>query len=127
MKQGDRSFIRRVCYLFLLPVLPLITGGVALFIAFRGDSIRDFFPTLWLEWREMTTTWLAQHTFWPEAGWCWHFEVDETETEPGGPWMTWRKRFVWRDPVEAGRPGWTWNLQDAAYAAREYLARTHST
>lgn len=61
----------------------------------------------------MTTTWLAQQTFWPEAGWCWHYEVDKTARDAGGPWMTWTRRFVWRDPVEAGQPGWTWSLADA--------------
>ncbi len=98
--------------------MPFLIAAIALWIALSEDRIRSFFPTLWREWFQMLSTWFAQNTFWPEAGWCWHYEHDKAETAPGGPWMTWRHRFVWRDPVKAGDPWWTWSLVDAAYTVR---------
>lgn len=100
----------------LLPFTVLACWLLALYDAAQRDSIRGFFPTLFGTGWELTLEAVARNLFWQEAGWCWHYEVDPKIMEPGGPWKTWRKRFVLHDPVKAGFSGWTWQLSDAASA-----------
>jgi hypothetical protein len=99
---------RSLYRLVLLPFVPFVAGIFAIREAIAEDSLRDFLPNLWWAWRRMTLQSIARNSFWPEAGWCWHYD------EP-----VWRRRFVLHDPIKSGKLGWTWVLADADFTIQQ--------
>lgn len=100
--------------LILLPIVPLAAVLWGTWSAFRQDTLSGFVPTFVVSTWETLLCGFAINSFWPNAGFCWHYDPVARPERP------WKRRFVLSDPVEANLEGWTWSLSGADEVARAW-------